>query len=295
MKGWIILKKRSLVKVLACVMAATFTLAGCGSDKGASFTDSTSAVTTSAESTAAADLSWDKVKEKGELVLGLDESFPPMGFRDDNNNIVGYDVDLAQEVANRLGVKLKLQPINWDTKEQELNTGNIDCIWNGFTITDERRKNILFSDPYMNNQQVLVVLADSKYNTLADLKDKSVALQAASSAADALNSKADFKATLKEVVELKDNNLCLMDLKTGNVDAVAMDEIVARYYISMKSEKYKVLDEGLSGEEYGIGFRKTDVQLMTKVNNTLKEMAKDGKIAEISNKWFGKDISIIGK
>jgi polar amino acid transport system substrate-binding protein len=147
----------------------------------------------------------------------------------------------------------------------------------------------------MNNQQVMVVLADSNYKTLADLKDKSVALQASSSAADALNSKADFKATLKEVVELKDNNLCLMDLKTGNVDAVAMDEIVARYYIQMKSEKYRVLDEGLTKEEYGIGFRKADVQLMTNVNDTLKEMAKDGKMAEISNKWFGKDISTVGK
>lgn len=273
-KGWINLKKKALVKVLGLALAAVFTFSGCGANSNDS---------------------WDKVKEKGEFVLGLDESFPPMGFRDDNNNIVGFDVDLAQEVANRMGVKLKLQPINWDTKDQELNTGNIDCIWNGFTITEDRKANILFSDPYMNNQQVLVVLADSNYKTLADLKGKTVALQAASSAADALNSKADFKATLKEVVELKDNNLCLMDLKAGNVDAVAMDEIVARYYIQMKSEKYKVLDEGLTKEEYGIGFRKGDEQLMTKVNDTLKEMAKDGKMAEISNKWFGKDITTISK
>ncbi len=302
MKGWFNLTKRSLIKVLVCVMAAAFAFAGCGvnnattTDSTATSTATSAAASVSAlESTASADTSWEKIKEKGELVLGLDESFPPMGFRDENNNIVGYDVDLAQAVADRLGVKLKLQPINWDTKDQELNTGNIDCIWNGFTITDERKQNILFSDPYMNNQQVLVVLADSKYKKLADLKDKSVALQATSSAADALNSKADFKATLKEVVELKDNNLCLMDLKTGNVDAVAMDEIVARYYIQMKAEKYRVLDEGLGGEVYGIGFRKADVQLVTTINDTLKEMAKDGKIAEISNKWFGKDISIIGK
>ncbi len=292
------MKKRSLVKVMAFVMAAAFSFAGCGVNSGSTSPSSasTAAVSTSAETSgAAADLSWDKVKEKGEFVLGLDESFPPMGFRDENNNIVGYDIDLAQEVANRLGVKLKLQPINWDTKEQELNTGKIDCIWNGLTITEDRKKNILFSDPYMNNQQVLVVLDASKVNTLADLKGKTVALQAASSAADALNSKGDFKAGLKEVVELKDNNLCLLDLKTGNVDAVVMDEIVSRYYIQMKSEKYRVLDEGLTGEEYGIGFRTSDVQLMTKVNDTLKEMAKDGKISEISNKWFGKDISIIGK
>ncbi len=292
------MKKKALVKGIILAVAATFALTGCGANRGASNASdssapSTSAVSSAADSSVSADLSWDKVKEKGELVMGLDESFPPMGFRDDSNNIVGYDVDLAQEVATRLGVKLKLQPINWETKEQELNTGNIDCIWNGFTITDERKENILFSQPYMNNQQVIVVLADSKFKTLADLKDKSLALQAASSAADALDSQADFKATLKEVVQLKDNNLCLMDLKTGNVDAVAMDEIVARYYIQMKSEKYRVLDEGLSKEEYGIGFRKADTELMTKVNDALKEMAGDGKMAEISNKWFGKDISTI--
>lgn len=241
------------------------------------------------------DKSWDKVKEKGEFVLGLDESFPPMGFRDDNNEIVGYDIDLAKEVASRLGITLKLQPINWDTKDQELNTGNIDCIWNGFTIKEDRKETILFSDPYMNNQQVLVVLADSSYSTQADLAGKTVALQAGSSAKDALDSKADFKASLKEVVELKDNTTCLMDLQAGGVDAVAMDEIVARYYVQVKGDKYKVLDEGLTSEEYGIGFRKTDEQLMKKVNDTLKEMAKEGKIAEISNKWFGKDISTIAK
>lgn len=303
MKGWIKLKKRSLIKVFTCAIAAVITFAGCGANNGAS-TESSAATSTaaavsttanSAGSTAAADGSWDKIKEKGELVLGLDESFPPMGFRDDSNNIVGFDIDMANEVASRLGVKLKLQPINWDTKEQELNTGNIDCIWNGFTITKERKENILFSEPYMKNQQVLVVLADSKYKTLADLKGKTIALQAASSAADAINGKADFKSTLKEVVELKDNNLCLMDLKTGNVDAVAMDEVVARYYIQMKGEKYRVLDEGIAAEEYGVGFRKADVQLMSKVNDTIKEIIKDGKAAEFSNKWLGKDISTAGK
>lgn len=285
------MKKNMLFKVLVCVMVAIFAFTGCGSTDKAS-TGSSTAVESSA---AVVDQSWAKVKEKGEFVLGLDESFPPMGFRDEKNEIVGYDVDLAKEVATRLGIKLKLQPINWDTKDQELNTGNIDCIWNGFTIKEDRKVNILFSDPYMNNQQVLVVKADSSYTSQADLAGKSVALQAGSSAADALASKADFKASLKEVVELKDNTTCLMDLQAGNVDAVVMDEIVARYFVQMKGEKYKVLDDGLAAEEYGIGFRKADTELMTKVNDTLKDMAKDGKIEEISNKWFGKNISTIGK
>lgn len=285
------MKKGLLVKVLAGVMAATFLFAGCGSteNKGEDKTASSTA------SSAAVDQSWEKVKEAGELVLGLDDSFPPMGYRDDNNEIVGYDIDLAKEVASRLGIELKLQPINWDTKEQELNTNNIDCIWNGFTMKEDLKENILFSDAYMNNQQVLVVMADSKYNSEADLAGKSIALQAGSSAKDALDSRADFKASIKEAVELKDNTLCLMDLQTGNVDAVVMDEIVARYFIQIKGEKYRVLDKGLAAEEYGIGFRKNDVQLMTKINDTLKEMAADGAIAKISEKWFGKDISTIGK
>ena len=291
------MKKGLVIKVLAGVMAAAFAFTGCGStDNSKSSTEaSVSNSSTASSTTAGADQSWDKIKEKGELVLGLDDSFPPMGFKDDNNNIVGYDIDLANEVTSRLGIKLKLQPIKWDSKDQELNTGNIDCIWNGFTISDDMKENVLFSDPYMNNQQVLVVMADSKYNTKADLAGKTVALQAGSSAKKAMDSEADFKASLKEVVELENNTTCLMDLKTGNVDAVLMDEIVARYFIKMKSEKYRVLDGSLAAEKYGIGFRKADVALMTKINDTLKEMAKDGKIAEISNKWFGKDISTIGK
>ncbi len=285
------MKKGLLVKVLAGVMAATFLFAGCGStgNKEAENTASSTA------SSAAVDQSWEKVKGAGELILGLDDSFPPMGYRDENNEIVGYDIDLAKEVASRLGIELKLQPINWDTKDQELNTGNIDCIWNGMTITDDLKKVVLFSQPYMNNQQVLVVMADSTCKAKEDLAGKSIALQAGSSAKIALESKADFKASLKEVVELKDNTLCMMDLQTGNVDAVLMDEIVARYFIQMKGEKYRVLDEGLADEEYGIGFRKADVQLMTKINDTLNDMAKEGTIAKISEKWFGKDISTIGK
>ncbi len=294
------MKKGNLFKVLASAMALTFLIAGCGtpgdsSSSSSTASDSKVAENTAVSNTATGDKSWDKVKDKGELVLGLDENFPPMGFRDENNNIVGYDIDLAKEVAARLGVKLKIQPINWDSKDQELNTGNIDCIWNGFSINEERKANILFSDPYMKNNQVVVVTADSKFKTLADLKGKSVSLQAQSSAADAIDKNTDFKKSLKDVVELKDNTLCLMDLKTGNTDGVVMDEIVARYQIKMNSEKYRILDESLAAEEYGVGFRKADVQLMTKVNDTLKTMAKEGKIAEISNVWFGKDISIIGK
>jgi polar amino acid transport system substrate-binding protein len=241
------------------------------------------------------DKSWDKVKEKGELVMGLDDSFPPMGFRDENNELTGFDVDVAKEVCKRLGINLKLQQIVWDTKEQELNTGNIDCIWNGFTITDERKENVLFTEPYMSNRQVLVVKSDSPLTELSDFEGKKLALQAGSSAADALNASADFKSKLKEVVEFDENLTALMDLEKGGVDAVLMDEVVANYNIKTGKFDIRVLDEALAPEEYGIGFRKNDAALMNKVQDTLKSMAKDGALAEISEKWFGKDITTIGK
>lgn len=242
-----------------------------------------------------ADDSWTKVEEKGEFVLGLDEEFPPMGFRDENGEITGFDVDVAKEACSRLGIELKLQPINWDVKEQELNTGKIDCIWNGFTIKEDLKKNVLFSEPYMNNRQVLVVMKDSPVKTLADLKGKKLGLQAGSSAIAALDSNEEFKSSLGDVVEFDDNMTALMDLEKGGLGAVLMDEIVADYNITASGKDYRVLDEALASEEYGIGFRKGDQALMGKFQETLESMAKDGKLAEISEKWFGKDITTVGK
>ncbi len=269
------MKKKILLILLAIIIVSTV-LTGCtGASTGK-------------------DESWNKISEKGEFVLGLDDSFPPMGFRDDNNEIVGFDIDVAKEVCDRLGVKLTLQQIVWETKEQELNTGKIDCIWNGLTITEDRKKELLFSEPYMNNRQVLVVKSDSTLTSL-DFAGKKVALQAGSSAADALNAKENFKASLAEVVEFDDNMTALMDLEKGGVDAVLMDEIVANYNIQAKNADYKIIDEELATESYGIGFRKNDTALRDKVQKTLEDMAKDGKLAEISEKWFGKDLTTIAK
>lgn len=241
-----------------------------------------------------ADKSWDKVKDKGVFIMGLDENFPPMGFKE-GNEITGFDVDLAKEVCSRLGVELKLQPIDWVAKEQELNTGKIDCIWNGFTITPPRKEALLFTKPYMNNQQVLVVMEASNYVKLADLAGKKVAVQASSSADDAIDENTEFKSSLKEVVEFKDYTMALMDLEKGGVDAVAMDEIVAKYIITTNNKGYKLMEDTIASEEYGIGFRKNDTALMQKVQETLEAMAKDGKLAEISKKWFGEDITTIAK
>jgi polar amino acid transport system substrate-binding protein len=243
----------------------------------------------------AADASLEKVKQKGQLVLGLDDSFPPMGFRNDDNQIVGYDIDLAQEVAKRLGVKLVPQPIDWNAKEQELNTGKIDCIWNGFTITEERKKAIAFTKPYLRNAQVVVVKKASGHATLASLKGKTVGLQAGSSAADALAAATAFKASLKDVVEFKDNLTALMDLEVRGVDGVVMDLIVANDNIKRSGKPYVVLAESLAPEVFGVGFRKNDLALRDAVQGALEAMAADGTLAKITTKWFGSDISVVGK
>jgi polar amino acid transport system substrate-binding protein len=243
----------------------------------------------------AADASLGKVKEKGKLVLGLDDSFPPMGFRDDDNQIVGYDIDLAREVAKRLGVQLVPQPIDWNAKEQELNTGKIDCIWNGFTITDERLKAIAFTKPYLKNAQVVVVKKSSGYSTLASLKGKTVGLQAGSSAAGALEAAKTFRASLDEVVEFKDNLTALMDLEARGVDGVVMDLIVANDNIKRSGKPYVVLKETLAPEVFGVGFRKNDLALRDAVQGALESMAADGTLARVTAKWFGSDISVVGK
>lgn len=242
------------------------------------------------------DNSLNRVLEKGEFVLGLDDSFPPMGYRDENGEIVGFDIDTAREVCKRLGVELVTQPIDWAAKEQELQTGNIDCIWNGFTITPEREEALTFSDPYVDNAQVAVVKISSGYETLADLKGKTIGVQAGSSAEDAIEDTEGFKESVREVVEFKDNLTALMDLEIGGVDAVIMDLLVANDNIARSGKGiFKVLDEGLANEEYGIGFRKGDIALRDAVQSALNGMAADGTLARIAEKWFGADITVVGK
>ena len=241
------------------------------------------------------DNSLEYIKGKGNLILGLDDSFPPMGYRDENNEIVGFDIDVAKEVCKRLGVKLVLQPIDWNAKEQELATKQIDCIWNGFTVTEERKKSLTFSDAYVNNAQVLIVLNDSAYKTLDDLKGKTVGLQAGSSASDALDDSPAFKASLKGVIELKDNLTALMDLQAGGCDAVLMDLLVANYAIKQSAKPMRILDEGLANEEYAVGFRLGEKALADAVTKAMKDMAADGTMAKIATQWFGADITVIGK
>ena len=227
-------------------------------------------------------------KTNNTLVIGIDDKFAPMGFRDENNEIVGFDIDYAKAAAEKMGKEVKFQPIDWQTKEAELSSGRIDLIWNGYTITDARKKKVLFTKPYLKNAQVVVTLADSKITKLADLEGKVVGLQSLSSASDALNA-APIKAKIKTVTEFSDNVSALNDLKSGRLDAVIIDEIVINYYMTKEKDAFKVLDESLAPEEYGIGVKKGNEELLKQLQAALDELNKDGTAAEISKKWFGED------
>src|SRR5574344_3146096 len=266
--------------LIACAAAVVLAFTGCSKNNGKA---------------AGADTSLADLQKKGTLILGLDDSFPPLGFRDENNNIVGYDIDLAAEVAKRLGVTLQCQPIDWSAKQQELNTGKIDCIWNGFTMTPERSEAMAFTKAYLDNAQVVVVRADSGITSLADMKGKTIGVQSGSSAQDAIEATPDFKNSLKEIVEFKENITALNDLEIKHVDGVVMDQVVANYSITQTGKPYAILPEGLATEQYGVAFKKESVALRDKVQATLEEMQADGTVTAISNKWFGTDLSVIGK
>ena len=177
----------------------------------------------------------------------------------------------------------------------EITTVKIDCIWNGFTITDEREKSLSMTKPYLNNAQVLVVRKNCGIEKLSDAAGKTVGLQKGSSAQDAVDSNKEFADSLKNQVYYNDNITALNDLELGGVDAVVMDSVVAAYDISVSNKPLVIVDEVLANEAYGIGFRKTDVKLRDEVQKILEDMEKDGTVASVSNKWFGKNISVIGK
>jgi polar amino acid transport system substrate-binding protein len=229
------------------------------------------------------------IKEKGKFVVGLDDKFPPMGFRDDKGEIVGFDIDLAKEAAKRMSLTVEFKPVDWDGVIMSLNNKDIDVIWNGLTITDKRKAQIGFTKAYLENKQIIVVKEGSTISKKADLKGKLVGVQMGSSSEEAI-SKDDLAKSAKEVRKFSDNTEALLDLKNGGIDAVVVDEIVGRYYISKKSGEYKVLEENLGSEEYGVGVRKGDKVFLENLDKALSDMKADGTADKIAEKWFGKAI-----
>ena len=224
------------------------------------------------------------------IVIGLDDNFPPMGFRDEKNELVGFDIDLAKEVGKRLGVEVTFKPIDWSAKESELNSSRIDVLWNGLTITEERKANILFTKPYLENHQIVVVADKSGITNKAQLAGKVVGVQDGSSAVEAVQKDEPTAKSIKELKKFGDNVTALMDLSAGRLDAVVVDEVVGRYYTGKKPGEYRVLEENFGTEDYGVGVRKNDTELAAKLDKALDDMKADGAAEAISTKWFGKDI-----
>lgn len=276
------MKKRATL-LLALAMLATTVLAGCGSKEDKSADNKKE------------DKKEAKVENDDEtLIVGFDASFPPYGYKDDDGEYVGFDLELAQEVCDRNDWKLVKQPIDWDAKDMEIDSGTIDCIWNGFTMTG-REDEYTWSEPYMENSQVVVVLEDSGIESTADLAGKIVEVQADSSAEAALKEMPELTESFAALQTTPDYNTAFMDLEMGSVDAIAMDVIVAGYQLQQRDGGFKILDDTLASEEYAIGFKKGNEALRDQVQTVLDEMASDGTMKEISEKWFGEDITTIGK
>ena len=224
------------------------------------------------------------------LVVGLDDNFPPMGFRDEKNELIGFDIDMAREAAKRAGVEVEFKPIDWNAKEAELLGKRVDALWNGLTILEERKEKILFTEPYMVNKQIIIVKAGSPIKSKADMAGKIVGAQEGSSAVTAMQKDKELSDKFKETKLFGDNIAALMDVEAGRLDVVVVDEVVGRYLVSKKPDNYVVLAEDFGTEDYGVGFRKDDEATRNKINDTLAEMKKDGKAAEIAQKWFGADV-----
>ena len=227
-----------------------------------------------------------KSGEKQKFIVGFDAAFPPYGYQDENGEYVGFDLDLAAEVCSRNDWELVKQPIDWDTKDMELNSGTISCIWNGFTMNG-REDEYAWTDPYVDNSQVFVVKSDSGIASFADLAGKSVAVQTDSSAEAALkeDDNKDLLDSFKELVVVADYNTAFMNLDSDAVNAIAMDIGVAKYQMESRDGSYTILDDVLSAEQYAVGFAKSNTELRDKVQKTLNDMRDDGTFQKIAEKW----------
>ena len=239
---------------------------------------------------------WEDFQKAKKVVIGFDNTFVPMGFQDKSGKNVGFDIDLANSVFEKYGIKVEWQAINWDLKETELKNGNIDLIWNGYSKTKERESVVQFTKQYMINEQVVVVKKSKKIKNISELKDKTLGAQNGSSGYDTFNEKPEV---LKNIVKSNDAtqyesfNEALIDLENDRIDALLIDKVYANYYLKQqnKLQDFDILNAGFDSEAFAVGARKADVTLVNKVNEAFSKLYEEGKFQEISNKWFGEDVA----
>ncbi len=284
------MKKKIIALLMALSMAMLLMACGSNSDSNAA---SDAADNGSAQSADAG--SGTASGERTKLIVGFDAEFPPYGYLDEEtNDYTGFDLDLAQAVCDYYGWELVKQPIDWDSKDMELDSGSIDCIWNGFTMNG-REEDYTFSKPYIDNSQVIVVKADSDIKSADDLAGKIMDVQADSSALAALSGEdatelgAKINASLGQLIQVSNYNTAFMDLEAGAVDAIAMDVGVANYQLASRSGDFVILDDEISTEQYAIGFKKGNTALCEQVEAALDALTEDGTVDEIIKKWAEMD------
>ena len=232
------------------------------------------------------------IVKKDKLVIGLDDTFAPMGFRDENNNLIGLDIDLANAVCKELGIKAEFQPINWDAKEMELESGNIDCIWNGMSMTPDRKENMSLSNPYLNNKIIIMTNTEIEISTKEDLIGKEIGIQAGSAALESVKNDELYENIQDKLIEYPTYDEVILDMKSGRLDCMIIDEVYGSYKNSKLGNIYGVSEVNFGDDLYVIGFRKSDVELTNKVNEAIKSLIESGEALKISEKWFGRNIII---
>ena len=282
------MKKLAIFLAAILVFASIFSLAACGK-KDTEAGESKGTATDTATTTAG----WDYIANKGELIIGLDDTFAPMGFRDENNNLVGFDIDLANAVAKELGIKAKFQPIDWNSKELELESKNIDCIWNGMSATPERQQSMSLTKKYLNNQIILVAAEGVTINSKDDLKNLDIATQEGSAALESLEADEKYDTFKENVVTYPDYDAAIMDMKAGRIDCIAIDKVLAEYKISKMDENFTIPSVNFGDDFYAIGCRKADPDVAAKISDAIQVLIANGEAAKISEKWFGTNIVIL--
>ena len=290
-------------KLISFAVAGMFalSLAACGSSSSAAASSTESSAESTAASTAdsaAADSDLAYLQNKGKMTIGY-TVYEPMNYTDESGTFTGFDTELATAVCEKLGGEPDFVEINWDTKETELAAKSIDCIWNGFTMNG-REDDYTWSDPYVDNSQVMVVSENSGINSLSDLAGKTVGVQAASAALDLLQSEEEggqkeLADTFAALQQFPDYNNAFVELQAGSIDAVAMDIGVAKYQLESRGEGYKILDEHLNSEKYAIGFKKGNTELCDKVNEGLQQVLADGTFDKLAEKYGIADMVCLEK
>ncbi len=279
-------RKASALLLAMIMLLSIFALTACGG----SSTDA------DAEKDATTDelTGWAYVEDKGELIVGLDDTFAPMGFRDEAGELVGFDIDLATAVGEVLGVTVTFQPIDWDAKELELEAKNIDCIWNGMSATEERQESMALTKKYLNNRIVIMTLnPDINITAEEQLVDYTIGTQVDSSALEVMQASENFDMYSANVSDFPTYDEAIMALQGGRVDVIVVDQVLGEYKNSKLDEKMSVCDYDFGDDFYAIGCRNGETDLADKISEAIGTLIDSGEAEEISNKWFGKNIVIL--